>query len=489
MLIVLVVLLSGMSVYADIPGNLTEDDLVAQWEFDETSGSTVYDSLGNYNGTAKGTTIISGIKGKARRFNGTSDTITFTKSIIPVGNKSIKFSIRRSNIPQSFEWVFATGVSQAAGETNCTAYIRPSSDSRPGALFIYICDKSGGVGASVASVETLNICDNKWHDVMVVFDNDLKKATLYIDDFNTPVASKNYIIGKSDNTDYSRNLKMGANYTSSGANSSYFAGDLDEFEIYNKCYIPAPQNLTATPGDSQVTLAWDAVDGATGYNVKRATASGGPYETVTGAVYQDNTYIDTGLNNNTTYYYVVTAFNSSGESLDSSVVSVTPFAPIVAPDAPANLTAVSGNSKVDLTWSAAEGAVTYTLKRGTADGGPYTVIAEGITATAYTDMSVTNGTKYYYVVSAVNTAGESGNSNQVSATPTAGQIGSDKIMIKTDDGLIYSGDLVEQTGEIFKLKNVYLYNGIPSFSVNIQPTYNWEISFFKNKVIWFYFED
>src|SRR5204862_7355962 len=42
----------------------------------------------------------------------------------------------------------------------------------------------------------------------------------------------------------------------------------------------APTGLAATPGNAQVALTWTAVSGATSYNVKRATVSGGPYTTV-----------------------------------------------------------------------------------------------------------------------------------------------------------------------------------------------------------------
>jgi hypothetical protein len=53
-------------------------------------------------------------------------------------------------------------------------------------------------------------------------------------------------------------------------------------------------------------------------------------------------------------------------------------------------------------------------------GGPYgTLVASGISATSYTDTTVANGTTYYYVVTGANGSGESPNSNQASATPTA----------------------------------------------------------------------
>lgn len=92
----------------------------------------------------------------------------------------------------------------------------------------------------------------------------------------------------------------------------------------------------------------------------------------------------------------------------------------IAPAAPTGLGATPGSNSVSLTWTAATGSPTsYNVKRSTSSGGPFTNIIGTTTAptVSYND-SVLGGQTYYYVVSAVNGAGESANSLQVSAMPT-----------------------------------------------------------------------
>ncbi|MFC5470741.1 glycoside hydrolase family 9 protein [Cohnella suwonensis] len=177
----------------------------------------------------------------------------------------------------------------------------------------------------------------------------------------------------------------------------------------------APTGVTATAGNAQVALSWTASGGATSYTVKRATTSGGPYTNAATEV-MATSYTNTGLTNGTTYYYVVSAVNSVGESSNSTQTSATPAAP-QPPVAPTGLTATAGNAQAVLNWTASSGAVSYNVKRATVNGGPYTTVATGVTATSYANAGLTNGTTYYYVVSAVNAAGESANSAEASATP------------------------------------------------------------------------
>ena len=173
-----------------------------------------------------------------------------------------------------------------------------------------------------------------------------------------------------------------------------------------------PTGLAATPSNHQVSLTWNTTTTASSYNVKRSTTSGGPYTRVADATVSNDT--DTGLANGTTYYYVVSAVNANGESANSGEVSGTPNIP--PPGVPTGLTATAANLQVALAWNAITGATSYNVKRATITGGPYAKVGSSTVAT-YTETGLSNGTAYYYVVSAVNANGESGNSTEASATP------------------------------------------------------------------------
>ena len=179
---------------------------------------------------------------------------------------------------------------------------------------------------------------------------------------------------------------------------------------------PAPSDLGAVAGNAQVSLSWTGSSGATSYSVKRSTSSGAETQI---AAPTSTTYTDTGLSNGTKYFYEVAAGNSGGESNNSAQVSATPTAPETAPATPTGLQATAGNTQVSLSWNASAGAASYDVKRSTTSGGPYNTALGSPATTNFTDTSVSNGTSYYYVVSAVNTAGQSGNSAQASATPAA----------------------------------------------------------------------
>jgi len=73
---------------------------------------------------------------------------------------------------------------------------------------------------------------------------------------------------------------------------------------------------------------------------------------------------------------------------------------------------------VALSWAASSGATSYSVYEGTSSGGEgSTAIVTGVTGTSYTVSNLTNGTRYYFKVAAVNASGTSGLSNEATATP------------------------------------------------------------------------
>jgi hypothetical protein len=90
---------------------------------------------------------------------------------------------------------------------------------------------------------------------------------------------------------------------------------------------------------------------------------------------------------------------------------------------PMGLTATGvSKSRINLSWLASSNATSYAVKRSQVSGGPYSVVATGITTTNYADMGLTNGTTYYYVVAAMSGLVEGSESPEVAATTSSGVI-------------------------------------------------------------------
>ncbi|HEV2694148.1 MAG TPA: carbohydrate-binding protein [Verrucomicrobiae bacterium] len=105
----------------------------------------------------------------------------------------------------------------------------------------------------------------------------------------------------------------------------------------------------------------------------------------------------------------------------TSIGTAESFQPIfvsgVPPVVPADLVVRAGNNRATLAWLSSAGASGYNVKRSTTSGGSYVVIASNVANAAYVDTGLVNGTTYYYVVSALNLAGESANSAEVYTMP------------------------------------------------------------------------
>ena len=104
------------------------------------------------------------------------------------------------------------------------------------------------------------------------------------------------------------------------------------------------------------------------------------------------------------------------------------------PATPAGLAATSGNGQVALMWTTVAGATAYHVKRGIANGGPFTTSIGSPTATSFTDRSVINGTIYYYTIAALNASGISTQSAPAAAKPQV-----PPVVTETDSSLTGGG--------------------------------------------------
>jgi len=197
-------------------------------------------------------------------------------------------------------------------------------------------------------------------------------------------------------------------------------GDNTYGQLGNGTVPVAPSVVTAFGGNAQVAISWGIVPGATSYNIYWSTTPGVTIVTGTKIAGVTSPYTHTGLTNGTPYYYIVTAVNGYGESVASSEVSATPAASGTPPSAPSGVKAAPGNAQVAISWGIVPGATSYNIYWSTTPG--VTIVTgtkiAGVTS-PYTHTGLTNGTPYYYIVTAVNGYGESVASSEVSATPAA----------------------------------------------------------------------
>ena len=200
-------------------------------------------------------------------------------------------------------------------------------------------------------------------------------------------------------------------YLLTAVNSSGASMPTDETSALT---LPAtPQNFQAVGSTRQVRLTWDTQSDVT-YDLFFSTSMGFTVDSAEGSFSGvTSPYIHDNLSHGTTYYYLLTAVNSSGASVPTSEVSA-----LTLLGTPGGFMATPLDKQVRLTWDA-QSDITYELFFSTSMG--FTVGSaedsfSGVTS-PYTHENLTNGTPYYYLLTANNSAGMSIPTSEASATP------------------------------------------------------------------------
>ncbi|PJI07019.1 MULTISPECIES: LamG-like jellyroll fold domain-containing protein [Clostridium] len=204
-----------------VPKKDYSSNLVANYKMDETSGTVCKDSSGNGNdGTYSGTTSVTDNDGTYRSFNGINDYIQFSKPIIPIGKKSIKFMVK-TNAASNTMYL----VNQDYSDPFTGNLILMSTSGK-----ISWFESNGGNRLfTITSNKSIN--DNLWHQVMFIWDGttNTNGVKLYIDDLSNPdaqvTASSNLQSKVTNNLSVGLDNRTNINW--------YFKGSLKNLQIYN----------------------------------------------------------------------------------------------------------------------------------------------------------------------------------------------------------------------------------------------------------------
>ncbi|MFH1227252.1 MAG: fibronectin type III domain-containing protein, partial [Planctomycetota bacterium] len=221
-------------------------------------------------------------------------------------------------------------------------------------------------------------------------------------------------------------------------------------EASDSISLNAPTNLVANiPLPLQIDLTWtDNSSNEDGFKIERSV-NGITFTQITTVGANNISYPNTGLAENTTYYYRIRAYNGNGDSNYSNVASApTPL------NAPSSLTAqVISSTAIALTWTDNSNYEDgYRIERGLTNTAYAFLITVTANATVYTNTGLTINTVYYYRIQAYNSACNSSYSNEVLSDTTrwsAISAGSyHTVALKTDGSLwAWGGNDYGQLGD------------------------------------------
>jgi len=180
-----------------------------------------------------------------------------------------------------------------------------------------------------------------------------------------------------------------------------------------------PRDLVSFSLHRRVIIRWttsEAGDANTSYNIYWSTSPGVTKRSGIKIADAPSPYTHTGLTNGLTYYYVVSGVNQYGEGLASREISATPDQGNV-PSAPTGVTAVAGDRKATISWNAVGNATTYNIYWSTSpDLSSQSGTKLANAKSPYTHSGLTQGSTYYYIITAANEFGESDDSTKSSVT-------------------------------------------------------------------------
>ncbi len=302
----------------------TPAQLATHLKFNETAGSTAFDSIAGNNGILwNGAGWSSGTYSNAIALDGIDDYVELPDGLVENLTDCTISTWMNATATPTWSRIFDFGMG-----TESYMFLAPNSNS--GKVRFAITLASGAGEQSLNSASSLPL--NGWHHVAVTLSGDTGK--LYVDG---NLADTQTITLNPADLGLTRHNYIGK----SQWNDPYPTAKIDDFRIYSRALSASeistmasqtppttPTGLNASATTNEVTLTWSASSGATSYNVKRSDTSGGPYHLLASGLSSTSLTFDSQLDG--TNYFVVSASNiagESGESAEDSVFVVVPEPP------------------------------------------------------------------------------------------------------------------------------------------------------------------
>ena len=221
----LLLVVIGLFLIMSISVAQAQDGLVAFWALDEETGNTIIDSSPNgLNGTANGTSIIDGVKGKARSFNGSTDFLEVPDNNLLDINGEITIMLWVKT-DQAFVSRNAFPISKRVtdGEINYTVVLgQIGGNSVIGFEF--------GASPGVIYYAEANFHDNQWHHFAISFQFGNPASARWVMDGNLVSGTWYQGDGSQVPNTNAANLQIGRQLSTSPC---YYKGALDQIRIYN----------------------------------------------------------------------------------------------------------------------------------------------------------------------------------------------------------------------------------------------------------------
>ena len=283
-------------------------------------------------------------------------------------------------------------------------------------------DRPGGVTATAGNAQVQLAWDLPATNGSTISDYEIQSSTDGGTTWSTPIAH-------TTSTTRSRTITSLTNATTYSfrvaAETEWGIGEYSVPVSATPFTLPgAPTSVVGTSANASVSLSWSAPasnGGSTVTDYLIEYASGGAYSTFSDGSNSNTSTTVTGLTNGTAYTFRVSAINAAGTGTASTASSA--VTPLTVPSVPLNLSATASNQTVVLNWNApsttgGSSITDYIAEYSTNGTSGWVAFGTTSTVRSETATGLTNGTLYYFRVSAVNTVGTGTSTSNVSATPS-----------------------------------------------------------------------